>query len=682
MPKTRQSARISARASSASHDPSATNTGTTASGATSGPSAPASASRPAPTADSSASASFASVSAQGSKRRRTEGGAGPRGTSGQSARRAARVSAPSRVQGRDTDDEEAEQDDDDSNDDDDLEKDGLTACAPPEEGPPSLPSSAEKARSPTPSPPVDRLSPLSSELIALIFSFLAVPPVLAPAAGTAASPHAASPPSPAAQPDRSTLAALCLVSKGMLPHARAALYRDLKVETRVQAHAVHRTLHGSEVCGVVRHVEANVEMMAKTSSQWLGWFLFHSMHSLCGIIGSCRQLLTLTLYLPADSSAWTTSLCQAFVDLKNLHTLTKDLEPSLGTSYSPPIPYARPAPAASASASTSRRRRTNAANAAPYVLGPSARELNGSRGGGAGKAEGMDVGWRPRKSVSMWAVSQFIKPLSTLRSLTTLRLCGISSDSSTLPTPPSHSLKLVEVVLIEVNITNTDLLALLGDAKHLQRLTLWRSSLLSKRGLTHVLKRCPRLVEMRVGGSWFGAKEEDDRLFPLDDSLPHLPHLKVLFISGSLISPKALELPSLALSHLFVINSPSWTPTAVHQSLVKMNHDPPGVRRLTLPEMRDPGGSSSSRRRASAAQASGAGMPPQGAPAGSGEEWNETWRFTVRKTGEAKGVVVADKWRPGKEEEGLLGLVEPGRGAEGGRDEDDEEGGGQGDESE
>jgi hypothetical protein len=34
---------------------------------------------------------------------------------------------------------------------------------------------------------------------------------------------------------------------------------------------------------------------------------FHSMHSLCGIIGSCRNLLTLTLYMPIDSAAWAQS---------------------------------------------------------------------------------------------------------------------------------------------------------------------------------------------------------------------------------------------------------------------------------------------------------------------------------------------------------------------------------------
>lgn len=60
------------------------------------------------------------------------------------------------------------------------------------------------------------------------------------------------------------------------------------------------------------------------------------------------------------------------------------------------------------------------------------------------------------------------------------------------------------------SITNSDLLHLLGNASQLKKLTLWRSSLLSKRGLTHLLKKCPNLVELRVGGSWFGAKEEGE----------------------------------------------------------------------------------------------------------------------------------------------------------------------------
>ncbi|GAA5851888.1 hypothetical protein JCM8547_000088 [Rhodosporidiobolus lusitaniae] len=522
---------------------------------------------------------------------------------------------------------------------DEGDADLLTQTSAPPQHPLSSPSliaaSLLPPKKPPPPPdPVDHLTPLSSELLALILSFLVVP---SPVPTSASSPSmSASPPTPYPLPDRPALCALALTCKAMVAHARAVLYRDLKVETRVQAHAVHRTLHGSETARSVRSVEANVEMMAKTSSQWLGWFLFHSMHSLCGIIGSCRYLLTLTLYLPSDSSAWTGSLCQSFVDLKHLHTLIKDLEPSLSTSFSPPL-----LPGTYSSTST------NGGN-----------KWSDYRGGGAGKSEGMDVGWRPRKSVSMWAVSQLIKPLSTLRSLTTLRLCGISSDSSTLPAPPPHALKLVEVVLIEVNITNTDLLQLLGDAKNLQRFTLWRSSLLSKRGLTHVLKKCPKLVELRVGGSWFGAKEEDDKNFPLDDSLPFLPSLRHLFVSGSLISPASLELPSLNLQHLFVTNAPSWTPAAVHSGLVKMPYDArggggAGVKRLTLPEMRDPSQSSNQNGANSHPNAAAAQPQPQpvgGGATGSGEQWNETWRFTVRKTGEAKGVRVDDRWRPGREE--------------------------------
>lgn len=53
-----------------------------------------------------------------------------------------------------------------------------------------------------------------------------------------------------------------------------------------------------------------------------------------------------------------------------------------------------------------------------------------------------------------------------------------------------------------------DLMQILGEAKTVQKLTIWGSSLLSKRGLAHVLRKCPLLVELRVGGSWFGAKEE------------------------------------------------------------------------------------------------------------------------------------------------------------------------------
>lgn len=62
------------------------------------------------------------------------------------------------------------------------------------------------------------------------------------------------------------------------------------------------------------------------------------------------------------------------------------------------------------------------------------------------------------------------------------------------------------------SITNMDLMQVLGEAKFLRKFTLWGSSLLSKRGLVHVLRKCPSLVELRVGGSWFGAREDGTSL--------------------------------------------------------------------------------------------------------------------------------------------------------------------------
>ena len=121
----------------------------------------------------------------------------------------------------------------------------------------------------------------------------------------------------------------------------------------------------------------------------------------------------------------------------------------------------------------------------------------------------------------------------------------------------------------------------------------------------------------------------------MDQSLPHLPHLKVLHCSGPLISPAALLLPSISLSHLLVHSSPSFTPQAIHSALVKMKHDPPSVERLTLPEMRD--SENTGRRSSRSGGASGASSDGTG--------WNETWRFTVKKTAEAKGVTLDDKWK-------------------------------------
>lgn len=119
----------------------------------------------------------------------------------------------------------------------------------------------------------------------------------------------------------------------------------------------------------------------------------------------------------------------------------------------------------------------------------------------------------------------------------------------------------------------------------------------------------------------------DDKHFPLNEALPLLPRLKILHVSGALISPAALEIPSVALSHLFVHACPAWTPSAVHSALSKMSHDPPAVERLTLPVMADARARGGSRR-------AGADEP------GSSDGWTETWRFTVRKTGEAKGCSV------------------------------------------
>ena len=300
--------------------------------------------------------------------------------------------------------------------------------------------------------PADRLTRLPRELLQHIFSYIAAPTpppptasagVVAPLGGgggagagaggqarafVPAGPNAnannnnAAPPSVLAERriDRHSLALAARTCRELLSHARLALYRDLHVETRVQAHALHRALHANEMSKDVRHVTANVELMARTSSQWtgeprpaplcttaaaerkefiltvsapaVGWFIFHSMHSLCGIIGSCRNLLTLTLYMPINSAAWAQSLCQSLVDvclplssrigcsqsltcpdnvaglvlrpttqLKSLHTLTKDL----------------------------------------YETGKHPKNKRA-----VGKKEGMDVGWVKRKKPAMWAVSQ------------------------------------------------------------------------------------------------------------------------------------------------------------------------------------------------------------------------------------------------------------------------------------
>lgn len=164
---------------------------------------------------------------------------------------------------------------------------------------------------------------------------------------------------------------------------------------------MHRTLHGSANNSMVKTITADVTTMAKTSSQWLGWFLFHSMHSLCGIIGSCRKLVHLTLLFPEQSSPWSNSLCQSLTELKLLQTLTKDLE-----------------------------------KVEPGEEGPGSREM-------------MTIGFKHKDSFAVWSATQFLQPMSTLKSLTSLRMCGLSSDSSTTP-PTPHNVKIRELVLLEI----------------------------------------------------------------------------------------------------------------------------------------------------------------------------------------------------------------------------------------
>ena len=95
---------------------------------------------------------------------------------------------------------------------------------------------------------VDRLSFLSSELLAVILHQL----------------------SPATAPDLLSLFHFATVSKHLAVHVKTHLYRSLSINTRTDAHAVHRTLHGNDLSRCVKSIEADVGKMAKTSSQWLG----------------------------------------------------------------------------------------------------------------------------------------------------------------------------------------------------------------------------------------------------------------------------------------------------------------------------------------------------------------------------------------------------------------------------
>lgn len=159
--------------------------------------------------------------------------------------------------------------------------DGSLADSPSESPPPADLDSKKRTRGrsrrnaagPSKTPePFDRLTRLPRELLHHIFSYVAAPVPAAgnapPAAGRATNRHATT--EPDRQIDRNSLALSARTCRVLLAHARLLLYRNLVVETRVQAHALHRTLHANEMNKDVRHVTADVEAMAKTSSHWTG----------------------------------------------------------------------------------------------------------------------------------------------------------------------------------------------------------------------------------------------------------------------------------------------------------------------------------------------------------------------------------------------------------------------------
>lgn len=118
------------------------------------------------------------------------------------------------------------------------------------EQPPTPPP--KDARWLPPPEPIDHLTILPRELLQQIISCVALP---AEAGG---------------KPDRNSLAKLALVNHKLAVQVRSALYRELDIETRVQAHAIHRTLHGREMARGVKRLTANIESMVKTSTSWPG----------------------------------------------------------------------------------------------------------------------------------------------------------------------------------------------------------------------------------------------------------------------------------------------------------------------------------------------------------------------------------------------------------------------------
>lgn len=103
-----------------------------------------------------------------------------------------------------------------------------------------------------PPEPVDRLTDLPRELLQQILSCVLLP---SEAGG---------------QADRHSLARLALANRKLAVQVRSALYRELDIDTRVQAHAIHRTLHGQVMARGVKRLTANIENMVKASSSWPG----------------------------------------------------------------------------------------------------------------------------------------------------------------------------------------------------------------------------------------------------------------------------------------------------------------------------------------------------------------------------------------------------------------------------
>lgn len=193
----------------------------------------------------------------------------------------------------------------------------------------------------------------------------------------------------------------------VIPH----LYRSPRLTTRTSAHALHRTLHLSPLANQVKSLKADVGQMARTSSAWQGWFLYHALHSLVGILSATLHLRELSLFLPIETGPWTNSLTQTLALLPNLTTLTKDLIPT------------------------------------PY------QEEHDSC---LGSRERLPIPWRIKRGFVVWSLETLLVGLEGMGSLERLRLAGLSSDSVTSSMgiggrrEPSTRTGFIEVVLVEI----------------------------------------------------------------------------------------------------------------------------------------------------------------------------------------------------------------------------------------